>query len=164
MLSGLRLARQMGADTITTLTDLRLAVHWVNGEFEARDKRMEKYIKVVQILVEHLNKFTIKQIPRGKNRRANALNKLASTCFGHLSKKVLVEVLKERSIDEQHVHTLTPTRCTWMTPIIEYLQHSILPDSHEEVRNVRIKAPLYTIMEWVLYQKGFMTPWLKCID
>lgn len=84
----------MGVDTITILMDLKLAGNQINGEFEARDKRMEKYVKVVQRLVKPLKEFTIKQIPRGKNRRADTLSKLASTYFDHLSKKVLVEVLK----------------------------------------------------------------------
>lgn len=65
-------------------------------------------MKVVQRLVEPFKKFTIKQIPRGENRREDALRKLESTCIGHLSKKVLVEVLTEIGIDEQQVHTLTP--------------------------------------------------------
>ena len=75
-----------------------------------------------------------------------------------------MEVLKEGSIDERRVHTLVLARHTWMTPLIEYLQHGILPDGHEKAKNVRIKAPLYTIMDGVLYQKGFLSPWLKCVE
>lgn len=62
---------------------------------------MEKYGKVVQKLIKPLKSFTIRQIPIGENRKAYILNKLESMCFGHLSKKVLVGVLKERSIDER---------------------------------------------------------------
>lgn len=101
LLVGLRLARQMDTKTITALADSRLAANQINGEFEARGKRMEKYVKVVQRLVEPIKEYTIKQIPRGENRRADALSKLASTCFDHISKKILVEVLKETSIDER---------------------------------------------------------------
>lgn len=91
----------MDTKTITALADSRLAANQINGEFEARGKRMEKYVKVVQRLVEPIKEYTIKQIPRGENRRADALSKLASTCFDHISKKILVEVLKETSIDER---------------------------------------------------------------
>lgn len=86
------------ADGVTTLTDLRLAANQVRGEFEARDKRMENYLKAVQTLVKPFNSFTIKKIPRSENRRAETLSKLTSMCFGHLSKEVMVKVLKERSI------------------------------------------------------------------
>ena len=75
-----------------------------------------------------------------------------------------MEVLKERSIDERWVHALAPNRHTWMTPIVEYLQHDVLPDGHEQARRIWIKALLYAIMDGVLYRKGFMSPWLKCVE
>ncbi|KAL7601627.1 hypothetical protein Lser_V15G24154 [Lactuca serriola] len=164
LLAGLRLAKQMGAKAVTALTDSRLAVNQVNGSFEVRDQRMGKYVKMVKQLVGSFGQFTIKQIPRSENKRANALSKLASTCFDHLSKKVLVEVLRERSIDEQQVNTLTPAGPTWMTPFREYLQRGVLPDDHDEARKIRIKAPSYAMVNGALYKKGFTSPWLKCVD
>ncbi|XP_023737239.2 uncharacterized protein LOC111885192 [Lactuca sativa] len=137
LLAGLRLAKQVGVKAVTALTDLRLAANQVNGSFE---------------------------IPRSENKRADALSKLASTCFDHLSKKVLVEVLRERSIDEQQVNTLTPVGPTWMTPYREYLQRGVLPDDHDETRKIRIKAPSYAMVNGELYKKGFTSPWLKCVD
>lgn len=144
LLVGLWLAKQMGAEAVTTLTDSRLAANQINGSFEAKDKRMEKYVKIAQWLIKSFNKFVIKHITRSENKRADALSKLASTCFDHLSKKVLVEVLKERSVHERQVNTLATSRRTWMAPLIKYLQHGDLLDSHEEARKIRIKAPSYT--------------------
>ncbi|GJV28929.1 reverse transcriptase domain-containing protein [Tanacetum coccineum] len=43
------------------------------------------------------------QVPRSKNKKADALSKMASTSFAHLSKQVLVEILKEKSIQEKEV-------------------------------------------------------------
>ncbi|GJR74534.1 reverse transcriptase domain-containing protein [Tanacetum coccineum] len=43
------------------------------------------------------------QVPRSKNKKADALSKIASTSFTHLSKQVLVEILKEKSIQEKEV-------------------------------------------------------------
>lgn len=48
--------------------------------------------------------------------------------------------------------------------MVEYLQQGVLPDSHKEARKVRIKALLYITIEGSPYRKGFVTPWLKCID
>lgn len=78
--------------------------------------------------------------------------------------KVLVEVLKKRSIDKREVNILTIAKRTWMTPLIKYLQHSILPDSHEEASRIRVKAPSYVLVDGELYRTGFMMPWLKCVD
>ncbi|GKE53793.1 reverse transcriptase domain-containing protein, partial [Tanacetum coccineum] len=41
-----------------------------------------------------------------KNKKADALSKIASTSFAHLTKQVLVEVLKEKSINEAEVLTV----------------------------------------------------------
>ncbi|XP_023758475.1 uncharacterized protein LOC111906920 [Lactuca sativa] len=146
LLAGLRLVKQMGAKAVTALTDSRLAANQVNASFEVRDQRMGRYVKMLKQLVGSFSQFTIKQIPRSENKRADALSKLASTCFDHLSKKVLVEVLRERSIDEQQVNILTPAGPTWMTPFREYLQRGVLPDDHDEARKIRIKAPSYTMV------------------
>nr|KAJ0215185.1 hypothetical protein LSAT_V11C300107570 [Lactuca sativa] len=146
LLAGLRLVVKMGAQRVIALTDSRLAANQVTGEFEEKDKRMEKYVKVVQRITGSLKSFLIKQISRGNNRRADVLSKLASTCFGHLSKEVLVEVLKERSIDKRQVDSLSTAQPNWMTPIMDYLQHGILPDDHGEARKTRIRAPQYEIM------------------
>ncbi|XP_023748530.1 uncharacterized protein LOC111896779 [Lactuca sativa] len=164
LLAGLRLAKQMGAKAVTALTDSRLAANQVNGSFEVRDQRMGRYVKMVKQLVESFRQFTIKQIPSSENKRADALSKLASTCFDHLSKKVLVEVLREKSIDEQQVNALTTIGPTWMTPFREYLQRGVLPDDHSEARKIRIKAPSYALINGELYRKGFTAPWLKCVD
>lgn len=51
-----------------------------------------------------------------------------------------------------------------MIPIVNYLQHGILPDNQKEVRKIRIKDPQYTIVRGILYRKVFMTPWLRCMD
>nr|KAJ0222828.1 hypothetical protein LSAT_V11C200097150 [Lactuca sativa] len=149
LLAGLCLAKQMGAKAVTALTDSRLFANQINRSFEARDQRMERYVRM---------------IPRSENKRAYALSKLASTCFDHLSKKVLVEVLRERSIDERQINTLTTTGPTWMTPFMEYLQRGVLPDDHSEARKIHIKAPSYALINGELYRKGFTAPWLKCID
>lgn len=51
-----------------------------------------------------------------------------------------------------------------MTAIVNYLQHNILLDNHIEAWKIIIKAPQYTMVEGMLYMKGFMTPWLRCVD
>ena len=72
---------------------------------------MGKYVRTIKKLENSFKSFSIKKIPWGINRRVDTLSKLASTCFAHLTKKVLVEVLKERSIDKQHVDTLSSEQC-----------------------------------------------------
>ncbi|GKB15266.1 reverse transcriptase domain-containing protein [Tanacetum coccineum] len=56
-------------------------------------------------LIQGFDRFTIRQVPRGDNKKADALSKIASTSFAHLSKQVLVEILKNKSISEMEIST-----------------------------------------------------------
>ncbi|GKD08872.1 hypothetical protein Tco_1188557 [Tanacetum coccineum] len=51
-----------------------------------------------------------------------------------------------------------------MDLIIQYLTIGSLPDDQTEAWKIRIKAPHYTIKEGILYRKGYLTSWLRCVD
>nr|GEV27805.1 reverse transcriptase domain-containing protein [Tanacetum cinerariifolium] len=67
--------------------------------------------------------------------------------FAHLSKQVLMEKLKEKSIDEKEVLTVVEEEGrTWMTPIHEYLVEEILLEE-KKAKVVRRKARRKLIRE-----------------
>ncbi|GKE73988.1 reverse transcriptase domain-containing protein, partial [Tanacetum coccineum] len=75
---------------------------------------------------------------------------------------VLVEILKEKSIQEKEVMTVVEEDgLTWMTPIIEYLKEGTLPDDKKEASNLRITARQYELWEGVLYRRLLLKPWLR---
>nr|GFA47412.1 reverse transcriptase domain-containing protein [Tanacetum cinerariifolium] len=113
---------------------------------------------------QHFKEFSIKQVPRGENRKTDTLSKMASTSFTHLSKQVLVEELKEISIDEKEVLAVVKEeRRTWMTPIYEYLTDEILPEEKRKARAIPRKAGRYVVTNGVLYKMSFLGPWLRCV-
>nr|GEY39717.1 protein NYNRIN-like [Tanacetum cinerariifolium] len=125
---------------------------------------MIKYLEKVKSLVSGFTNFSISQVPRSQNKKADALSKIASTSFAHLSKQVLVEILKEKSIQEKEVATVVEEDGpTWMTQIMEYLKEGTLPSDRKEVRKLRIKARQYELLEGFLYRWSFLTPWLMCV-
>ncbi|GKF40252.1 reverse transcriptase domain-containing protein [Tanacetum coccineum] len=84
--------------------------------------------------------------------------------FAHLSKQVLVEELKKKSIHEKEALAIVEEEeQTWMTPIYEYLTKEILPEDKKKARVVRRKASLYTIINGSLYKKSFLGLWLWCV-
>ncbi|GKD30918.1 reverse transcriptase domain-containing protein [Tanacetum coccineum] len=100
LIAGLWIAAQMGVRTVHVSVDSKLVANQVLGAYVAKEENMIKYLEKVKSLV-----------------------KIASTSFAHLSKQVLVEILKEKSIQEKEVTTVVEEdRPTWMTPIIEYLK------------------------------------------
>ncbi|GJX93367.1 reverse transcriptase domain-containing protein [Tanacetum coccineum] len=89
---------------------------------------------------------------------------MASTSFAHLSKQVLVEELREKSIDEKEVLAVVEEEGrTWMTPIYECLTKKILPEEKRKARAIRRKAGRYAVTNRTLYKRSFLGPWLRCV-
>ncbi|GJS74084.1 reverse transcriptase domain-containing protein [Tanacetum coccineum] len=77
---------------------------------------------------------------------------------------VLVEILKEKSIQEGEVATAVEEEGpTWMTPIMEYLKDGTLPGDRKEASKLCIKARQYELLDGILYKRSFLKPWLRCV-
>ncbi|GJV29591.1 reverse transcriptase domain-containing protein [Tanacetum coccineum] len=101
--TGLRIAEKMGVKNLEVNVYSKLVANQVNGTYIAKETDMIKYLEKVKALTSTFRAFSIKQVPRSKNKKADALSKMASTSFAHLSKQVLVEELKEKSVNEREV-------------------------------------------------------------
>ncbi|GJS91355.1 reverse transcriptase domain-containing protein [Tanacetum coccineum] len=164
LLAGLRITTQMGVRNVRVSVDSKLVVNQVLRTYIAKEENMIKYLEKVKSLVSGFASFSISQVSRSHNKKANALSKIASTSFAHLSKQVLVEVLQEKSIQEQEVAAVVEEEGpTWMTPIIEYLKDEVLPDDKKEANKLRIKAKQYELMDGILYRRSFLRPWLRYV-
>ena len=51
MLTGLRIARALGVEKIVLKSDSQLIIRQVRGDFEAKETRMHKYLKLANQLV-----------------------------------------------------------------------------------------------------------------
>ncbi|GJY42232.1 reverse transcriptase domain-containing protein [Tanacetum coccineum] len=103
LIAGLRIAEQMGVKKLQANVDLRLVVNQVNETYVAKEADMIRYLEKVKTLTDSFKAFLIKQVPRSENKKADALSKIASISFVHLSKQVLVKELKEKSISELEI-------------------------------------------------------------
>ncbi|GJR81873.1 reverse transcriptase domain-containing protein [Tanacetum coccineum] len=112
----------------------------MNGEYVANDEGMAKYLAKAKEHATSFKKFSIKNIPRNQNQKADVLSKLASVAFNHLTKDILVEVLNAKSMDTQEVSTIVEEEeDNWMTPIIKCLEEGIWPTDENEARVLRTK-------------------------
>nr|GEV69040.1 reverse transcriptase domain-containing protein [Tanacetum cinerariifolium] len=101
LIAGIRITAQMGVKNVHVSIDSKLVANQVLGTYVAKEDNMVKYLDKVKSLVRGFTNFSISQVPQSKNKQADALNKIVSTSFVHLSKRVLVEVLKDKSIKEK---------------------------------------------------------------
>nr|GEX60336.1 reverse transcriptase domain-containing protein [Tanacetum cinerariifolium] len=87
LIAGLRIATRMGVKDVHVSVDSKLVASQVLGTYVAKEDNMVKYLEIVKILVSGFTTFSISQVPRSKNKKADALSKIASTSFAHLSKQ-----------------------------------------------------------------------------
>nr|GEZ77936.1 reverse transcriptase domain-containing protein [Tanacetum cinerariifolium] len=102
--------------------------------YVAKEDNMIKYMEIVKGLVSGFTTFSISQVSRSKNKKADALSKIASTSFAHLSKQ-----------------------------LVDYLKGDVLPGDKKKARKLRLKARQYELIKGVFYRRSFLTPWLRCI-
>ncbi|KAG7564205.1 Ribonuclease H domain [Arabidopsis suecica] len=111
LIAGLRLAQGVGAEEVVAYCDSQLVVNQFNGDYEAKDLRMEAYLEVVKDLSKDFKKFELIRIPRGENTTADALAALASTSDPELKRIIPVECIAERSIKtDKEVLVVTRSR------------------------------------------------------
>ncbi|GJX21166.1 reverse transcriptase domain-containing protein, partial [Tanacetum coccineum] len=138
------------------LAGLRIATEMQVKDIHAFEKVLE--------LVGAFNRFRITRIPRAKNRKADALSKLAAIQFDHLSKEVLVEVLNGHSIEAQEVGMVVEEEGpTWMTPIRNYIEKGMLPEDPVNARTLMEKIGNYTMEDRVLYRKSYLVLLMRCV-
>ena len=71
ILTGLRIAWALKAKNILLSSDSQLVIGQVKGDFEAKETRMQKYLKLMNQLVSHFDHVEFVQIPQEQNTEAN---------------------------------------------------------------------------------------------
>ncbi|RDX63400.1 rnhA, partial [Mucuna pruriens] len=79
LLAEMRLAKELEAKTLTAKSDSKLITGQVNGEYQARDPKLMKYLDKATKMAATFEKFTLLHMPRGQNERAHLLSKLATS-------------------------------------------------------------------------------------
>ncbi|GJQ98911.1 reverse transcriptase domain-containing protein [Tanacetum coccineum] len=74
LLAGLRIAARMGVRNLEANVDSRLVANHVLGEYVAKEDNMVQYLDKTKSLIQGFDRFTIRQVPRGDNKKADALN------------------------------------------------------------------------------------------
>ncbi|XP_077210609.1 uncharacterized protein LOC143846082 [Tasmannia lanceolata] len=161
LLVGLSLALELEADWLKAHSDSQLIVGHINGLYEAKDKRMLKYLEKVRGKISLSKEFEIVQILRTLNARADALSRMASsetTGWGN----VYTEVLSHPSIDREEVTNINHEP-SWMDLIVRYLKDGSLPEDRKEARRITAKSALYVLKGETLYKRSFSWSLLKCL-
>ena len=124
--------------------------------------------------------WNITKIPRAENTEVDRLSKYASIAIpspDSVDERVFVEYLPTKSTDVKVAEVLpvqTVPRVDmaessssvsedWMTPFLDYLKDDVLPTDKKEAKSLMFGAANYTLIDGVLYKRGFSFPYLRCL-
>ena len=78
-LIGLRLKKALGAKNLLVQNDSKLVIGQIKEEYEAKEERMQKYLRLMKHLTQEFDKIEFVQIPRSQNMVADEVTKIASS-------------------------------------------------------------------------------------
>nr|XP_009390432.1 PREDICTED: uncharacterized protein LOC103976831 [Musa acuminata subsp. malaccensis] len=148
LLAGLRLAREMQVVAIHVLTDSQLVAKQLSGGYEARDP----------IMFPH---FTLSNVSRGENERADALAKLASKSAPEVWLEV--EELPSRAIKIKAAAS-GGVPITWVQELLRFKRDRTLPPDEATARRLRRTHAWYSEVSGWLYKRSFTYPLLRCLE
>ncbi|GKC42572.1 reverse transcriptase domain-containing protein [Tanacetum coccineum] len=76
LITGLKIAEQMGVENLQENVDSRLVANQVNGTYVAKETDMIQYLEKVKTLTSGFKAFSIKQVPRSENKKVDALTEV----------------------------------------------------------------------------------------
>ena len=120
ILTGLRLGKALEVENLLVQSDSKLVIGQILEEYEAREERMQKCLKLTKHLAQKFDKVEFIQIPKSKNIVVDEVAKLAWLEEGATSMGLMMKVQKHPSIKEVSTFAIQSTD-SWMTPIISFL-------------------------------------------
>ena len=97
LLEGMAMVQRMGGKFIKLFSDSRLVVGQVEGEFEAKDERMQGYLRQVKCMQSKFDSFDLLHVPISGNTPAAFLAMLTTSSAQDLPRVILVEDLYKPS-------------------------------------------------------------------
>ncbi|XP_020219431.1 uncharacterized protein K02A2.6 [Cajanus cajan] len=169
LLTGLRLAEDMGASRIKCLTDSKVVAEQVGGSFQVKDHNMIRYYHAYQKLKTKFQEVLVEHIPRENNARADQLARLAATKKLGQQRTIIQQEISHPSVDEEMIATVDTDQndhnnpSDWRDKIKAFINDSALPADPTEAKRIRTQASRYVIIAGLLYRRDFSTPLLKCL-
>ncbi|XP_024016325.1 uncharacterized protein LOC112089802 [Eutrema salsugineum] len=99
LIAGLRLAKGIGAEHVHAYCDSQLVANHFHGEYEAKNDRMDAYLKVLKDIALELSTFELTKIPRDENATADALAALATNSDPDLRRTIPIAAIERPSIE-----------------------------------------------------------------
>ena len=153
----------LGVKTALLRSDSHLVIGQVKGDFEAKEVRMQRYLKLTKQLISKFDRVEFAQIPRDQNAEAGEVARSASTNNQAKATDWRLEEQDSPSIKEFQTF-LVHTRTGWISPILSYLKDGRLPPNLDKAKKIKKRATRFTVLNDELCKRGFSQPYLRCVE
>ena len=126
ILTVLRLGKALRATNLLIQNDSKLVIGQIKGDYEVKEERMQKYVRLTRHLTQEFDKVEFAQIPRSQNMTADEVSKLALLEEEGINTNLEMEVQKRPSIKEMPMFAVQRVS-SWMTPIMAFIQDGHFP-------------------------------------
>ena len=120
ILTGLRLRKALGATNLLIQSDSKLVIGQIKGDYEVKEERIQKYVRLTRHLTQEFDKVESAQIPKSQNMTADEVSKLASSEEKGISTNLEMEVQRHPSIEEMPMFAVQRVS-SWMTLIMAFI-------------------------------------------
>ena len=136
-------------------SDSKLVIRQIKGEYEAKEGRIQKYLRLTNHLIQEFDQVDFVQVPQIQNSKADKVARQASSKEGTRSLDLKVEVQKHPSNEGLHTFAIQD-QSSWIAPIFSFLQDGRL--LADEARKIKKQAAKFTILNDVLYKRDSPCP------
>ena len=119
------MAKYLSIAYIDLQCDSQRVVAQLWGECEAKNERMEQYLRIAKPLMASFKHIKVTHVPGTKNQMVDTLANLETSVLYRCNVKI--SVMEQQSIQGTTVMAIDQQAGpSWMTPIAEYLLHGTL--------------------------------------
>lgn len=113
--------------------------------------------------IREFNQVSFVQVPRDQNSEENEVARYTLSEDRTSLLNLKLEIKKSPNI-EKFCTFLVQGLSNWMSPILFYLRDRQLPSDSDEARKGKKRANRFTILNSVLYKRGFSLPYSRCVE
>ncbi|KAM2246584.1 hypothetical protein ACFXTI_007389 [Malus domestica] len=146
LIIGLQMAINMEITALEIYGDSKLIINQLLTEYEVRKDDLVPYFWLATQLLQRFEAVTLEHVPRKENQMADALANLASSMtLGEdeaanvpVCQRWVIPIVTEMVLSDTNVISILPVNIEeWRQPLINYLEHGILPNDPKHRSEVR---------------------------
>ncbi|KAM1249238.1 hypothetical protein ACFX2G_032626 [Malus domestica] len=172
LIIGLQMAINMEIAALEIYGDSKLIINQLLTEYEVRKDDLVPYFRLATQLLQRFEAVTLEHVPRKENQMADALANLASSMtLGEdeatnvpVCQRWVIPLVTETVLSDTNVISILPVNVEeWRQPLINYLEHGMLPDDPKHRSEIRRRAHRFLYYKGTLYRRSFEGVLLRCL-